>query len=68
MTLRLGALEDALIHAGSEPELARKAAEEGADYAWQLVKLRGELRVLKFLLGLVGALLGVTLLVLGQVW
>jgi len=49
MSLRLGALEDALLHAGCDPTLAAHAAEESADYAQQVNTLRGELRVLKWL-------------------
>ena len=51
MSLRLGALEDALINAGAERELARKAAEEVAAFERQLADVRGDLGVLKWMVG-----------------
>jgi hypothetical protein len=65
MSLRLGALHDALLNAGSEPDLARKAAEEVAAYERQMADLRTDLYMIKWMLG---AVLGLVMLVLGKVW
>ena len=51
MSLRLGALHDALINAGTEPELARRAAEEVAAYERHLSDVRTDLLVLKWMAG-----------------
>ena len=64
MSLRLGALHDALLHPG-DPELAQKAAEEVAAYERQMADLRTDLYVIKWM---VGAVIGLTMLVLGKVW
>ena len=59
MSLRLGALQDALTNAGATDDLARKAAEEVAEYERQMSDIRTELRVVKWMLGsLVGLSLG----------
>jgi hypothetical protein len=52
MTLRLGALHDALLAPG-DAELARKAAEEVAGYENQLAAIRSDLLLLKWMVGLV---------------
>jgi hypothetical protein len=52
MTLRLGALHDALLAPG-DAELARKAAEEVAGYENQLAGVRSDLLLLKWMVGLV---------------
>lgn len=62
MSLRLGALEDALINAGAERELARKAAEEVAAYERQLGDVRADLLVLKWMVGFLLAI------AVGQLW
>ena len=49
MTLRLGALHDALLNAGADPALSQKAAEELADYDRQLAAIRTDLTVLKWM-------------------
>lgn len=64
MSLRLGALHDALLHPG-DPDLARKAAEEVAAYEQQLAQIRTDLTLLKWIGGVQTALI---LLVLGRVW
>ena len=51
MSLRLGALEDALVNAGADPALAQKAAEELADYERQVAAIRTDLAVLKWMVG-----------------
>jgi hypothetical protein len=51
MTLRLGALHDALLNAGAQPELAQRAAEELANYDRQLNDVRSDLLVVKWMLG-----------------
>jgi hypothetical protein len=65
VTLRLGALHDALLNAGAQPDLAQRAAEEGATYHRQLQEIRGELLVLKWL---VATALALHLIVLGLLW
>lgn len=50
MTLRLGALQDALLHPGDE-ELARKAAEEVAGYENRLASIETRLSVLTWMVG-----------------
>jgi len=64
MSLRLGALHDALLHPG-DPELAQKAAEEVAAYERSMADLRTDLYVIKWMLG---AVIGLVMLVLGKVW
>ncbi len=51
MSLRLGALHDALVNAGADPALAQKAAEELADYERQVAAIRTDLAVLKWMVG-----------------
>jgi hypothetical protein len=51
MTLRLGALQDALISASADPVLAQKAAEELADYERQIAAIRTDLAVVKWMVG-----------------
>jgi hypothetical protein len=53
MALQLGALRDALISAGAEPDKAREAAEEMAGYESRFSKIESDLRVLKFMVGVV---------------
>lgn len=65
MTIRLGALHDALVNAGAEPALAQKAAEELADYERQVAAIRTDLAVLKWMAGTNAAL---TLTVLWRVF
>ena len=48
MSLRLGALQDALTHPG-DPDLARKAAEEVAGYENRLSSLDTRLAVLTWM-------------------
>jgi len=62
MSLRLGALEDALVNAGAERELARKAAEEVAGFERQLADVRTDLAVIKWMVGFLLAL------AIGQLW
>ena len=50
MSLRLGALHDALLHPG-DPDLAQRAAEEVANYERQMADLRSDLRVLTWMVG-----------------
>jgi len=52
MSLRLGALEDALVNAGADLALAQKAAEELADYERQVAAIRTDLAVLKWMVGM----------------
>jgi hypothetical protein len=65
MSLRLGALHDALLDAGASPAMAQKAAEELADYEKRLASIDTKLAVLT---GMVGTVIGLLLLVLGKVW
>lgn len=51
MSLRLGALQDALLDAGANEALAKKAAEELADYERQVAAIRTDLAVLKWMVG-----------------
>jgi phage shock protein A len=64
MPLRLGALHDALLHPG-DAELAKKAAEELADYDSRLASMDTRLAVVQAMLA---AVLGLCLLILGKVW
>ena len=51
MALMLGALRDALVNAGADDESARKAAEEVAGYERELAGIKGELLLVKWMLG-----------------
>jgi hypothetical protein len=62
MSLRLGALQDALLSGGTDPDLARKVAEELADYERQLAAVRSDVAVVKWMVGLSLAL------ALGNLW
>ena len=64
MSLRLGALQDALLSAGATEDLARKAAEEVAAYERQLADVRSDLVVIKWM---VGTNVALTLFVLGRI-
>jgi hypothetical protein len=69
MTLRLGALHDALLNAGAQPELAQRAAEELANYDRQLNEVRSDLLVLKWMVATTVALQLMTLGgLLGLLW
>jgi hypothetical protein len=69
MTLRLGALHDALLNAGAQPELAQRAAEELADYDRQLRDIRSDLLVLKWMVGTTVTLQIMTLAgLIGLLW
>jgi hypothetical protein len=50
MSLRLGALHDALLKPG-DAELARKAAEEVAGYERDMADMRSDLYLLKWMVG-----------------
>jgi hypothetical protein len=62
MTLRLGALHDALLNPG-DADLARKAAEELAGYDDRIGRIERDLSVLKWM---VGTNIVLTMLVLGR--
>jgi hypothetical protein len=64
LSLRLGALHDALLHPG-DVEMARKAAEEVADYHERIGRIERDLTVLKWM---VGTNVALTLMVLGRIW
>jgi hypothetical protein len=51
MALRLGALRDALVDAGDEPEKANKVAEELADYENRPASIDTRLSVLTWMAG-----------------
>jgi hypothetical protein len=51
MALRLGALHDALLNAGADPDSARKAAEEVASYENRLAAIDTRLAVLTWIAG-----------------
>jgi len=51
MAIRLGTLHDALLDAGAKPDLAKNAAEEVANYERQLADVRGDLSLLKWMVG-----------------
>ena len=64
MALQLGALRDALLSAGADPQKADKAAEEAAIYDSQLTsfelrltKIEGSLNLLKWMVATVVALI-----------
>jgi hypothetical protein len=61
MSLRLGALHDALLEAGATPESAPKAAEEVANYEARLAAIGRGLSVLKWMAGTNIALTGAVL-------
>ena len=63
MSLRLGALHDALLHPG-DPDLATKAAEEVAGYERTITTLQRDVHLLKWM---VGTNIALTLLVLGAI-
>ncbi len=50
MSLRLGALHDALLDPGNA-DLARKAAEEVANYENRLARVAADLLVIKWMIG-----------------
>lgn len=62
MALRLGALQDALLDAGANPDKAREAAEGLAAYERQLADIRGDLKLLMWMLG------AVITFVIGNLW
>ena len=65
MSLRLGALHDALLDPGNA-EKAQRAAEELANYEGQLADVRSDLRLLKWMVGAVlGTVLGIVTMILG---
>jgi hypothetical protein len=51
MALQLGALRDALIDAGAQPDKARAAAEEAASYESRLASVDSRLSVLTWMVG-----------------
>jgi hypothetical protein len=51
MALQLGALRDALINAGAQPDKADKAAEELAGYENQLATLDSGMALLTWMVG-----------------
>jgi hypothetical protein len=51
MALQLGALRDALIDAGAQPDKARAAAEEAALYENRLASMDSRLSVLTWMVG-----------------
>lgn len=63
MSLRLGALHDALLHPG-DADLARKASEEVADYHDRLGRIERDVNLLKWM---VGTNVALTLMVLGAI-
>ncbi len=64
MALQLGALRDALIEAGASHATADRASEEVATYNTRLAGMETRLAVLTWM---AGAVIGLTLLVLGNV-
>ena len=52
MAMIMGGLYDALVDGGTQPDLARKAAEEIADYRKQLADIRTDLAFIKGVLGI----------------
>ncbi len=65
MALQLGALRDALIGAGAQPDKAAKAAEELSAYdsefagvRQELVGIRGDINLLRWMVGANFALTG----------
>ena len=51
MALQLGALRDALLDAGANPEKANKASEEAAGYEGRLAGLETRVAVMTWMLG-----------------
>ena len=51
MALQLGALRDALLSAGAPHDKADKASEEVAGYEHELADIKGDLRLLKWMVG-----------------
>lgn len=51
MTIMVGGLYDALKDAGAKDHLARQAAEEVANYELQLAEIKGELKLIKWMVG-----------------
>ena len=51
MSIMVAGLYDALKDAGAKDELARKAAEEVANYDMQLAEVKSDLRLLKWMVG-----------------
>ncbi len=62
MAMQLGALRTALLEAGASVEKAEKAAEEGASYETRLAGIESRVSVLTWM---VGANVGLTILVIG---
>ncbi len=62
MAIQLGALRTALLEAGASVDKADKAAEEGASYEMQLAGIESRVSVLTWM---VGANVGLTILVIG---
>jgi hypothetical protein len=60
--MQLGALRTALLEAGASVEKAEKAAEEGASYETRLAGIESRVSVLTWM---VGANVGLTILVIG---
>ncbi len=65
MALQLGALRTALVDAGASPANAERAAEEVAGYDNRLAGLETRVAVLTWM---VGANLGLTLLIVGSLF
>lgn len=63
MPLRMGALHDALLAGNVPDDLAKKAAEEVADYNQRIAKIEQDLALLKWM---VGTNIILTLAVLGR--
>jgi hypothetical protein len=59
MALQLGALREALISAGADPQKADKAAEELAGYDNQLAAVETRLTVLTWAIGAMATMLAV---------
>lgn len=57
MSLRLGALHDALLDPGNT-DLARKAAEEVAEYQVRMASIDAKLAVIQALLGAIVLMIG----------
>lgn len=57
MALQLGALREALISAGADPQKADKAAEEMAGYDRQLAAIETRLTVLTWAIGAMATML-----------
>ncbi len=57
MALQLGALRSALVKAGAGDDLADKAAEEVAGYENRVAGIEADLKLIKWMLGVVLAML-----------